>query len=201
MINKIMQNIYSWSEFSDEKQMNFNGYLIIGNGESVIIDPPKLESSKLAKLLDQHESSPLQGIFLTNVHHERESNPLKNLYSVPVWVNELDKEGLEAPAENSFKGGETLLCGIEAIQLDDQKSPGETAFYMKQQNTMIVGDALLGKVPGKLNMLPPDKYTDQAKAKAGLKKLLDYDFETLLVGDGTSILKNAKETVASFLAT
>ena len=130
-----------------------------------------------------------------------ESNPLKKLYSVPVWINELDKEGLEAPAENSFKGGEALLCGIEAIQLDNQKSPGETAFYLKQLNTMILGDALLGNVPGKLNMLPPDKYADQAKAKAGLKKLLDYDFETLLVGDGTSILKNAKETVASFLAT
>ncbi|MGV7219984.1 MAG: hypothetical protein ACQ9MH_00510 [Nitrospinales bacterium] len=199
MINKIMQNIYCWSEFSEEKQLNFNGYLIIGNGESVIIDPSILESGILAQLLAQHESSPFKGIYLTNVHHERKSNPLKRLYSVPVWVNELDKEGLEVPADNSFKDGDNLLCGIKAIQLNDQKSPGETAFFIRQQKIMIVGDALLGKVPGKLNMLPPDKYLDQAKAKVGLKKLLDYDFDTLLVGDGTSILKNAKEEVKSFL--
>ena len=199
MINKIMQNIFSWSQFSEEKQLNFNGYLIIGNGESVIIDPPILESGILAQLLDLHESSPFQGIFLTNVHHERNSDPLKRLYSVPVWVNELDKDGMDAPAEKFFKDGDTLMCGIEAIQLEDQKSPGETAFYIKQKNVMVVGDALLGKVPGKLNMLPPDKYKDPAKAKASLKKLLDYEFDTLLVGDGTSILKNAKEEVASFL--
>ena len=199
MIKKIMQNVYGWSQFSEEKQLNFNGYLIIGNGESVIIDPPQLESGILAKLLAQHESSPFQGIFLTNVHHERNSDPLKRLYSVPVWVNELDKGGLEVPAEKSFKGGDTLLCGIKTIQLDDQKSPGETAFYLDQQKIMIVGDALLGKVPGKLNMLPPDKYVDHTKAKIGLKKLLAYDFDILLVGDGTTILKNAKEAVESFL--
>ena len=40
MIKKILPNIYSWSEFSEEKQLNFNGYLIIGEEESVIIDPP-----------------------------------------------------------------------------------------------------------------------------------------------------------------
>jgi glyoxylase-like metal-dependent hydrolase (beta-lactamase superfamily II) len=199
MINKITQNIYSWSEFSDEKQMDFNGYLIIGNRESVIIDPPKVESGKLAQLLGQHESSPLQGILLTNIHHERESNPIKKLYSVPVWVNVLDAKGLDAPAEKTFNGGDSLLCDIEAIQLENQKSPGETAFYIKQQKIMLVGDAILGKVPGKLNMLPPDKYEDPVKAKSSLKKLLKYDFETLLVGDGTSILKDAKGAVASFL--
>jgi hypothetical protein len=29
---------------------------------------------------------------------------------------------------------------------------------------------------------------------------MSYEFETLLVGDGVSILKGAKETVATFLA-
>jgi len=103
-------------------------------------------------------------------------------------------------ADNIFRGGDTLFCGIQAIQLEDQKSPGETAFYMKDQKTMLVGDALIGKVPGQINMLPADKFKDSVKAKAGLQKLMSYEFETLLVGDGVSILKNAKEAVATFLA-
>ena len=64
---------------------------------------------------------------------------------------------------------------------------------------MILGDALIGKVPGKLNMLPPDKYRDPKLAKKGLSKLMDYEFESLLVGDGEPILKDAKEVVKVFL--
>lgn len=203
MIKQIMPGLYSWSEFSEEKQMDFNGHLIIGKDESVIIDPPELgaeDAEELTKLLREHQSAPLKGILLTNVHHERASDSLRKKFSVPVWVNELDKGGLEAPADHTYKGGDILPCGIEAAQLDDQKSPGETAFYLRDQKTMLVGDAFIGKIPGQLNMLPPDKYQDPAKAKAGLKKLMDYEFSTLLVGDGTSIFQDAKATVATFLA-
>jgi hypothetical protein len=65
---------------------------------------------------------------------------------------------------------------------------------------MLVGDALIGKVPGEVNMLPPEKFKDPIRAKAGLQNLMSYEFETLLVGDGVSILKGAKAVVEKFLA-
>jgi glyoxylase-like metal-dependent hydrolase (beta-lactamase superfamily II) len=203
MIKEILPGLYSWSEYSEEKKLDFNGLLIIGKGESVIIDPPDLvkdDEVELKKLIDSHLSCPLKGVLLTNVHHERASSLLKDQFSVPVWVNALDKEALETSTDKTFKGGDILFCGIQTIQLEHQKSPGETAFYIKDQKIMILGDALIGKVPGQVNMLPPDKYQDPAKAKTGLSQLLDYDFETLLVGDGSSILKDAKEVVKTFLS-
>ena len=48
-------------------------------------------------------------------------------------------------------------------------------------------------------MLPPDKYKDLELAKKGLNKLLDFEFQSLLVGDGISILNDAKKEVKSFL--
>lgn len=202
MIKETLPGLYSWSEYSEEKKLDFNGLLIIGKSESVIIDPPDLgkdDEAELKNIIDSHSSSPLKGVLLTNVHHERASSLLKDKFSVPVWVNKLDQEALEASTDKSFAGGDTLFCGIQAIQLEHQKSPGETAFYIKDQKIMILGDALIGKVPGQVNMLPPDKYKDSVKAKAGLNQLLDYDFENLLVGDGSSILKGAKEAVKTFL--
>ena len=95
--------------------------------------------------------------------------------------------------------GDALPCGLISIKLENQKSPGESAFFLKERGVMIVGDALIGKVPGKLNMLPPDKYKDPELAKKGLNKLLDFEFQSLLVGDGVSILKDAKKEVKSFL--
>jgi glyoxylase-like metal-dependent hydrolase (beta-lactamase superfamily II) len=202
MIKETLPGLYSWSEYNEEKKLDFNGLLIIGKGESVIIDPPDLgkdDEAKLKNIIDSHSSCPLKGVLLTNVHHERASSLLKDKFPVPIWVNKLDKEALEASTDKTFIAGDTLFCGIQAIQLEHQKSPGETAFYIKDQKIMILGDALIGKVPGQVNMLPPDKYKDPVKAKAGLNQLLDYDFETLLVGDGASILKNAKEAVKTFL--
>ena len=203
MIKETLPGIFSWSEYNEEKKLDFNGLLIIGKGESVIIDPPALakdDEAELKNIIDSHSSCPLKGVLLTNVHHERASSLLKDKFSVPVWVNNLDKVALETSNGKTFIGGNTLFCGIQAIQLEHQKSPGETAFYIADQKIMILGDALIGKFPGQLNMLPPEKYQDLEKAKAGLNQLLDYDFETLLVGDGSSILKGAKEAVKNFLA-
>ena len=45
---------------------------------------------------------------------------------------------------------------------------------------MIVGDAFIGKVPGRVNMLPPDKYRDFISAKKGLEKILDFEFVLFL---------------------
>jgi hypothetical protein len=66
---------------------------------------------------------------------------------------------------------------------------------------MIVGDALIGKQPGSVSMLPPEKYTDPAKARDGLRRLLKYNFDSLLVGDGASILSGAKPVVETALNT
>ena len=49
-LKKISPNLYQWSEFSVEKQLNFNGYYLICDGESVIIDPPGLADDDLQSL-------------------------------------------------------------------------------------------------------------------------------------------------------
>ena len=43
ILNEILPGIYSWSEFSEEKQLNFNGYYLTHNGEAVLIDPPEFQ--------------------------------------------------------------------------------------------------------------------------------------------------------------
>ena len=40
LFTEVAADIYQWSEFSDEKQLSFNGYYLVHGEESVIIDPP-----------------------------------------------------------------------------------------------------------------------------------------------------------------
>jgi hypothetical protein len=50
-------------------------------------------------------------------------------------------------------------------------------------------------------MLSPEKYTDPVQARGGLRRLLKYNFDALLVGDGASILSDAKAVVETVLNT
>jgi glyoxylase-like metal-dependent hydrolase (beta-lactamase superfamily II) len=201
-MKEILPGIFTWHEFSEEKQMNFNGYLVVGQDESVLIDPPVMAESdflKLEELAGKNSSHPLKAILLTNVHHERGCDGVRKKLDVPVLINEKDEDGLAGKADKTFSDGDVLPGGLVTFKFENQKSPGESAFFLKERGVMILGDALIGKVPGKLNMLPPDKYRDPKLAKKGLSKLLNYEFETLLVGDGEPILENAKEAVTVFL--
>jgi glyoxylase-like metal-dependent hydrolase (beta-lactamase superfamily II) len=86
------------------------------------------------------------------------------------------------------------------IHLKDQKSPGESALFIQQgKGVLIVGDALIGKPAGSVSLLPAEKYADLRKAQEGLRRLLKYNFESLLVGDGASILTGAKQVVERLL--
>lgn len=202
VFHEIVPDIFTWSEFSEEKQLNFNGYYIARQGESVIIDPPELDEEglqELSVLMTKNSDCPLRAIYLTNVHHDRMSRSLKEKFSIPICIHEKDKDLLEFPPDKTFAEGDRGPCGLRIIHLSHQKSPGESAFLLPDIRTLIVGDALIGKIPGKVNLLPAEKYSDREQAKESLRLLSDLNFETLLVGDGHSILKGAKSVVMEFL--
>ena len=145
-MKEITPGIFTWHEFSKEKQLNFNGYLLIGEGESVMIDPPRMSEKSFAlmeNLLEKNSNHPLNTILLTNVHHERACDEFKRIFGAKIWINEKDSSGLEGTADKTFKDGDCLPCGLFALNINNQKSPGESALFLKERGLMIVGDALI----------------------------------------------------------
>lgn len=197
LMESIFPGVETWSWFSEEKQINFNGYLI-GNGkEQVVVDPPTMT-------IDDKQDLSINGvkaIIISNRDHLREAKELRALLNTKVWVPEADAPEMgQVTVDRTFKDGEMLPGMLKAISLPNGKSPGETAFYLDQSGgIMILGDALLGKPKGKLSLFSPDKYADIQKAKEGLRRLLDYAFEVVLVGDGQSILSGGKKAVEAAL--
>ena len=200
-LKELNPSLFRWSEFSEEKQLNFNGYYLVHQGESVFIDPPDLNTKDLDELkqkVTDHSSSKLKAILLTNVHHDRASLKFKEVFQIPIYIHENDRDLLEFTPDQTFKADETLFCGLKVIHLKDQKSPGESAFFLKDQKQLFIGDALIGKTPGKLNQLPPDKFKDIQKAKEALRAFQSLDLDDLLLGDGEPILGDAKKALGSF---
>ncbi len=193
----ILPGIATWSWFSEEKQLHFNGHLLDVGEHRILVDPPPLSDDDFTKL---RNAGPVDYILLTNRDHERESAAYKEALNARVYVPQADAPEMSVTPDKTFVDGELLPGGIWVIHLAHQKSPGESALFLQQgRGILIVGDALLGKPEGSVSMLPAEKYADPAKAREGLRRLLKYDFDSLLVGDGTSIPAGAKAVVAQAL--
>jgi glyoxylase-like metal-dependent hydrolase (beta-lactamase superfamily II) len=196
-MKQILPGMWQWSWFSEEKQLDFNGLFLMVGEHKVLVDPPPMTPEAGTFI---RRNGPVDYIIVTNRDHTREAATYQTEFKCHLYVPDADASQMDVKPTKTYKDGELLPGGMWVIQLKDQKSPGESALFIQQgRGVLIVGDALIGKPPGSVGMLPAEKYADAAKAKEGLRRLLKYDFESLLVGDGTSILAGAKQPVAQLL--
>ena len=196
-MKQLLPGIWQWSWFSDEKQLDFNGLFLTVGEHRIVIDPPPMTAE--ASTLIRRQGA-LDYIIVTNRDHLREAVAYKAEFRCQLQIPEADASQMDVKPTKTYKDGELLPGGIWAIQLKDQKSPGESALYIQQgKGVLIVGDALIGKPAGALSLLPSERYADVAKAKEGLRRLLKYNFDSILVGDGASIVFGAKQAVEQVL--
>lgn len=194
----LLPNIWEWSWFSEEKQLNFNGHLLTVGEHRILVDPPPMTASDIAFA---RQGGPVDYIIVTNRDHERETARLREEFHCTAMVPELDAKEMTLTIDKTCKDGELLPGGIWIVQLAHQKSPGESALFLQTgKGVLIVGDAIIGNPEGALRLLPPEKYADIGQAREGLRRLLKYNFDSLIVGDGASIVTGAKSLLEQVLA-
>ena len=148
-------------------------------------------------------------ILITHAHGDHIENLQKVLEltghpEVMLGVGDMDalKEQTGVEADMGLEQGDIIdACGgIEIINVPGH-SEGNLTYYLREEKAMIVGDTIFGDDDGNL-YTPPAKYSDDAEmAKREIKKLLDYDFDKLLLAHGKNILRNAKEEVEKLVNT
>lgn len=196
-MKQLLPNIWQWSWFSEEKQLDFNGLFLAVGEHTILIDPPSMTAEARTAV---RRNGPVDYIIVTNRDHAREAAACQAEFACRLYVPVADAPQMDLKPTHTYADGELLPGGIWVIQLKDQKSPGESALFIQQgKGVLIVGDALIGKPAGSVCLLPAEKYADAAKAKEGLRRLLKYEFDSLLVGDGTSILTGGKPAVVRLL--
>ena len=196
-MQEILSGIYRWSWFSQEKGYDFNGYFVISGEAKVIIDPPPMTSADQEWVRKQ---GPVTCILLTNRDHVREAEGFRRQFSCKILIHEKDAPLIAIAADGTYRDGDRLPGGFIAIHLQNNKSPGETALFLERdRGVVILGDGLIGKPSGQLNLMPADKHEDVAKAREGIRVLLNYRYDTVLFGDGVPILTRGKQAVQKFI--
>ena len=198
-MEEILKDVYTWSVYSREKGYNFNGWFIpkqnplFGN---VVIDPPQPSDEDLAQMKSM---GGVGEIIITNKDHVRWSKELKNEFNALTKMPSLDADSVEIEVDSTFDDGNALAGFLKAVHIPDNKSPGETALYWQQRKILIIGDALIGKPPGDVSLLPQEKYADIMLARKGIAVLAGLDFDALLLGDGEPIPREGKTPVERFI--
>jgi glyoxylase-like metal-dependent hydrolase (beta-lactamase superfamily II) len=132
-------------------------------------------------------------ILITNRNHLRAANKVRERTRARCYIHPEDAayaKGQGAVLDGELHEGERI-GPLEVIGVSG-KSPGEVAFLWPERKTLIVGDAVVGNPPGHLSLLHDRVMDDPARLRRSVQQLLALDFDTVLVGDGISVIGDAK---------
>jgi glyoxylase-like metal-dependent hydrolase (beta-lactamase superfamily II) len=193
----LCQGVHYWSFYNPAVKCEVGSTAIQVPNGLVVIDPTPLAEPAWKELL---EIAPLRAILLTNGNHVRVAAELRKQHSVPIAIAPDTRRDITELKADVLLMPNELLYGIAAIPIPGA-TPGETAFFAPS-GVMVIGDAVINtSLEVGLEFLP-DKYcTDAAQNRESLKKLLDYDFHTLIFAHGAPLTNHAKEKLSALLKT
>lgn len=187
-MREIVDGVYTWSRLSEPHGYDFNGYLVELPEGAVVIDPVEPDAASLAEIVARRP----RRILLTNRNHSRAANRLREATGAQTAIHPDDAghataQGTEIDAALAL--GEDI--GPLAVLDAAGKSPGEVALYWRARRLLFVGDVVVGWPAGACKLLPEDKLDDPARLRDSVRRLAALPVDSLLVGDGVPILRDA----------
>jgi len=196
MLIPLTDTTYYWRSLQIELKRHLNGYLVITDDGPVLIDPPAVSDVVLPEL--ERFGKPV-AVLITGRHQERRSKQYHQWYGAKLCVPKADKSMVLQKADIYYEDGDILPGGFQVIGLENQRSAGESALYYEPSKTMAAGH-LLGEPAGYVGMQSSHVYHNFSAAFEGQLRLLQYDFEVLLMGRGQPISEDGRMCLARFLA-
>jgi glyoxylase-like metal-dependent hydrolase (beta-lactamase superfamily II) len=197
-MREIVTDVLTWPWFSAPHGYNFNGWLLRLPGGNLCIDP----AAPPPEVLEEIVRYGVSRILLTNRNHSRAANLVRARTGARTLIHPADAAHARAQGtelDGELREGETV--GPLTVVGVPGKSPGEVALHWPERRLLFVGDAVIGSPPGRCGLLREQVMDDPPQLRASVTQLLRLDFDTLLVGDGEPIVRDAKERLHELVAT
>ena len=195
-MKEIVPDVQMWSVPVPDRGYDFNGFAVATEDGTVLVDPPEPVEDGWGAI---DMLAPFAGLWVTNRNHSRAAAAFRERYGLKVAVHEADADRLEAGADVTVHGDERLPGDIRLIHVPG-KSPGEIAFHVPRARALIVGDVVIGDPPGELSTYPEKVIDDMEELHRSAARLLEYDFDALLLCDGEPIVRGGKQKLREFVA-
>ena len=196
-MNQILPSVFHWTRMNPKIKIEVSSYYLAD--ERVLIDPLVPDEG-----LEAFPTKP-KHVLLTNRHHYRDSDRFQARFGCDVWCVETGlHEFTHGEKVTAFQFGQTLAGGILALEVG-ALCPDETAFVIpKAEGLVALADGAVRQENGPLGFVP-DQYMgdDPEGIKAGLKRsyqrLLERDFDHLLLAHGWPWIGGGKQALREFL--
>jgi hypothetical protein len=189
-------NLFCWSVFNEERNLDFHSVFWTGAHGNVAIDPLPLSEHDRRHV---EALGGVQDIVITNSDHLRGTAELAALSGARVWGPRLELDRLQQVKARGVGDAEQPIAGLEIFELHGSKTPGELALLI-EHHTLVVGDLVRGHRAGRLNLLPDAKLQDRVRALASLRRLTELSsIEAVLVGDGWPVFHGGRHALHALL--
>jgi hypothetical protein len=180
-------DLFCWSTFDRQRNIDFNAVLWVRPEGNILIDPLPLAEHHRSHL---EELGGAKWIIVTNSDHARDTERLRKELGAKVIGPSGERESFPFACDRWASHQEEIVPGLLALELEGSKTPGELALLL-DETTLITGDLIRAHRAGSLMLLPDPKLADKARAVASVRSLLEFTkIEAVLVGDGWSVFRD-----------
>lgn len=186
------KDLFGWSEFNKERNLDFHSVLWVREGGNVLIDPLPLSD---------HDHGHLQSlggvdfIVITNSDHCRGAEQIAAETGARIFGPAEEEDVFPFSCDRWLHDLEEIVPGLIAYELEGSKTPGELALVLEKE-TLITGDLIRCHVGGELCMLPAAKLADSHKAVQSVKRIAALPgIKAVLTGDGWPIFNHGAEAL------
>lgn len=190
------KDLYCWSVFSEENNIDFHSLLWVRDSGNILVDPLPLSLHDETRL---NELGSVALIIVTNSDHVRDAVRIADRYGGKILGPIGERHNFPIQCADWLSDGDEVIPGLRVFEMHGSKTPGELALLL-EDTTLIAGDLIRCHLGGELTILPEAKLSDKAKVIMSIERLLELNrLETIFLGDGWPIFHNAKKHLAKLL--
>lgn len=186
------KDLFGWSEFNPERNIDFHSVLWVREEGNVLVDPLPLS---------EHDHGHLQSlggveyIIITNSDHCRGAEQIAGDMGAKVFGPAEEESTFPLSCDRWLYDLDEVVPGLIAYRLDGSKTPGELALLLERE-TLITGDLIRCHLGGELCMLPDAKLSDYHKAVQSVKRMAALPgIKAVLTGDGWPVFNHGGEAL------
>lgn len=180
-------DLYGWSSFDPERNVDFNTCAWIRPSGNVLIDPLPLSRHDLEHL---NSLGGAAWIVVTTSDHLRAAKYLAQVTGAQIAGPAAERDTFPISCIRWLSDGEELVPGLQVFEMQGSKTPGELTLLL-EGTTLITGDLVRAHRAGSLMILPDAKLKNRAEAVASVRRLAQMSgIEAVLVGDGWSVFSD-----------
>lgn len=186
------KDLFGWSKFDEERNLDFHSVLWVRDEGNILIDPLPLSA---------HDHSHLQRlggvnfIVITNSDHCRDAEHIASSTGAVIYGPAAEEDCFPISCKRWLEDNEEIVPGLLAYQLEGSKTPGELALLL-EHSTLITGDLIRCHVGGELCLLPDVKLSDRNLAIQSVKRIANLPgIKAVLPGDGWPLFNHGGEAL------